>query len=142
MNTNENWSKFASANAASLVAKILNDAVVFQRWSHYQGTDDHVNKGKFVPVVNIEFTILTCDYPYMFLGIPRINGLNAHLCSYTLMLHVFVYDYLLSTPGGRGTPKYVNGVYLPGSYNNNIYTLTLFNWMRNTRTDTILKGQS
>ena len=47
MNTNENWSKFASANAASLVAKILNDAVVFQRWPHYQGNDDHVNKGKF-----------------------------------------------------------------------------------------------
>ena len=53
MNTNENWSKFASANAASLVAKILNDAVVFQRWPHYQGNDDHVNKGKFVSLVNI-----------------------------------------------------------------------------------------
>ena len=44
MNTNENWSKFASANAASLVAKILNDAIVFQRWPHYQGNDDRVNK--------------------------------------------------------------------------------------------------
>ena len=64
MNTNENWSKFASANAASLVAKILNDAVVFQRWPHYQGNDDHVKKGKFVSLVNIEFTILTCFLVY------------------------------------------------------------------------------
>ena len=53
MNTNENWSKFASANAASLVAKILNDAVVFRRWPHYQGNDDYANKGKFVSLVNI-----------------------------------------------------------------------------------------
>ena len=83
MNTNENWSKFASANAASLVAKILNDAVVFQRWPHYQGNDDHVNKGKFVSLVNVSWHTL-----------KRINGLNAHLCSYTLMLHVFVYDVM------------------------------------------------
>ena len=52
VNTNENWGKFASANAASLVAKILNDAVVFQRWPHYQGNDDHANKGRFVSLVN------------------------------------------------------------------------------------------
>ena len=64
VNTNENWSEFASANAASLVAKILNDAVVFQRWPHYQGNDDHVNKGKFVSLVNIECTILTCFLAY------------------------------------------------------------------------------
>ena len=51
MKTNENWSKFASANASSLVAKILNDAVVFQRWPHYQGNDAHVNKGRFVCIV-------------------------------------------------------------------------------------------
>ena len=56
MNTNENWSKFASANAASLVAKILNDAVVFKRWPHYQGNDAHVTKGRFVSLVNIECT--------------------------------------------------------------------------------------
>ena len=60
MNTNENWSKFASANAASLVAKILNDAVVFQRWPHYQGNDDHVNKGRFVSLVNIEIRMYYC----------------------------------------------------------------------------------
>ena len=58
LNTNENWREFASANAASLVAKILNDAVVFQRWPHYQGNDDHVNKGRFVSLVNIECTIV------------------------------------------------------------------------------------
>ena len=52
VNTNENWSKFASANAASLVAKILNDAVVFQRWPHYQGNDAHVTKGRFLSLVN------------------------------------------------------------------------------------------
>jgi len=64
VNTNENWSKFASANAASLVAKILHDAVVFQRWPHYQGNDDRVDKGRFVSLVNIEFTILTCFLAY------------------------------------------------------------------------------
>ena len=58
LNTNENWSKFASANAASLVAKILNDAVVFKRWPHYQGNDAHVTKGRFVSLVNIECTWL------------------------------------------------------------------------------------
>ena len=46
--TNEKWSEFASANAASLVAKILNDDVVFKRWPHYQGNDDSVIKGRFV----------------------------------------------------------------------------------------------
>ena len=46
--TNENWSEFASANAASLVAKILNDAIAFKRWPHYQGSDDNVNRGRFV----------------------------------------------------------------------------------------------
>ena len=58
VSTNENWSEFASANAASLVAKILNDAVVFQRWPHYQGNYAHVNKGRFVSLVNIECTIV------------------------------------------------------------------------------------
>ena len=47
-NTNEKWNEFASANAASLVAKILNDDVVFKRWPHYQGNDDNVIKGRFV----------------------------------------------------------------------------------------------
>ena len=46
--TNVKWSEFASANAASLVAKILNDDVVFKRWPHYQGNDDNVIKGRFV----------------------------------------------------------------------------------------------
>jgi len=46
--TNEKWSELASANAASLVAKILNDDVVFKRWPHYQGKDDNVIKGRFV----------------------------------------------------------------------------------------------
>ena len=46
--TNEKWSEFASANAASLVAKILNDDVVFKRWPHYQGNDDNVINGRFV----------------------------------------------------------------------------------------------
>ena len=41
--TNEKWSEFASVNAASLVAKILNDDVVFKRWPHYQG-----DEGRFV----------------------------------------------------------------------------------------------
>ena len=46
--TNEKWSQFASANAASLVAKILNDDVVFKRWPHYQENDDNFIKGRFV----------------------------------------------------------------------------------------------
>ena len=46
--TNEKWSEFASANAASLVANILNDDVVFKRWPHYQGNDDNFIKGRFV----------------------------------------------------------------------------------------------
>ena len=46
--TNENCSEFASANAASLVAKILNDAIAFKRWPHYQGNHDSVNRGRFV----------------------------------------------------------------------------------------------
>ena len=46
--TNEKWSEFASVNAASLVAKILNDDVVFKRWPHYQGNDDNFIKGRFV----------------------------------------------------------------------------------------------
>ena len=58
LKANENWSEFASANAASLVAKILNDAVVFQRWPHYQGNYAQVNKGRFVSLVNIECTIV------------------------------------------------------------------------------------
>ena len=45
---NEKWNQFASANAASLVAKILNDDVVFKRWPHYQGDDDNVIKGRLV----------------------------------------------------------------------------------------------
>ena len=46
--TNEKWSEFASANAASLVANIFNDDVVFKRWPHYQGNDDNFIKGRFV----------------------------------------------------------------------------------------------
>ena len=45
--TNVKWSEFASANAASLVAKILNDDVVFKRWPHHQGNDDNFIKGRF-----------------------------------------------------------------------------------------------
>ena len=37
--TTKNWNPFASANAASLVTKILNDPVVFKQWPHYQGND-------------------------------------------------------------------------------------------------------
>ena len=59
MNTNENWSKFASANAASLVAKILNDAIVFQRWPHYQGNDDRVNVNIVSPISTSVLNTLT-----------------------------------------------------------------------------------
>jgi len=40
----ENWSPFASVMAASVVAKILNNPVVFQEWPHYKGTsnNDHM----------------------------------------------------------------------------------------------------
>ena len=48
---NEKWSEFASANAASLVAKILNDSDVFKTWPHYQGKDDNANTGSFVCIV-------------------------------------------------------------------------------------------
>ena len=34
----KNWSPFASVMAASVVAKILNDPIVFQEWPHYKGT--------------------------------------------------------------------------------------------------------
>ena len=37
---NSEWMSFASAMAASVVAKILNDPVVFQEWPH-------CNQGKF-----------------------------------------------------------------------------------------------
>ena len=35
--TSENWSPFASVMAASVVANILSDPVVFRGWSHYKG---------------------------------------------------------------------------------------------------------
>ena len=40
----ENWSPFASVMAASVVANIVNDPVVFQEWPHYKGTrnNDHI----------------------------------------------------------------------------------------------------
>ena len=35
------WMSFASAMAASLVAKMLNDPVVFQEWPHYNQRKYH-----------------------------------------------------------------------------------------------------
>ncbi len=37
----ENWSPFASVMAASVVANILSDPVVFQGWPHYKGNHGH-----------------------------------------------------------------------------------------------------
>ena len=37
---NEDWRTFASAMAASVVGKILNDSIVFRQWPHYQGNDN------------------------------------------------------------------------------------------------------
>ena len=34
---NENWQKFASVTAASLVVHILNDRYLFRDWPHYEG---------------------------------------------------------------------------------------------------------
>jgi len=42
----DNWSPFASVMAASVVAKLLKNPVVFKEWPHYKGTgacnNDHV----------------------------------------------------------------------------------------------------
>ena len=39
---NSEWMSFASAMAASVVAKMLNDPTVFQEWPHYnQGKSHH-----------------------------------------------------------------------------------------------------
>ena len=34
----ESWKLFASTMAASLVANMLNDPLVFKEWPHYEGT--------------------------------------------------------------------------------------------------------
>ena len=39
----EKWNPFASVMAASVVANILSDPVVFQGWHHYTGNHDHTN---------------------------------------------------------------------------------------------------
>ncbi len=37
----ENWSPFASVMAASVVANILSDPIVFRGWPYYKGNNGH-----------------------------------------------------------------------------------------------------
>ncbi|CAH3186297.1 unnamed protein product [Porites evermanni] len=81
--TNEKWNQFASANAASLVAKILNDDVVFKRWPHYQGDDDNVIKGLRPSPLE---TFLPKMVPYFTGRRSECDEIMGHLTSDTTQL--------------------------------------------------------